>query len=144
MEQVCGCLKKQKWCSPKDENTGGVLTTIAPNPDDLINRTFLTSPDEHGTRNIVRVVELVNKFKAEVQGDPRHAKFKLMYNNLEENGKKDTDYEDIMAYNEIIDHMQLNKTTNGTYWKYHSIIGHQHTPRGHPDQNGSDWNVHVE
>ena len=56
-----------------------------------------------------------------------------------------SDVEDIMTYNEILNHIERdNNDDDGTYWKYRRIVSHQHTPRGNKDRNGSEYNVEVE
>ena len=50
-----------------------------------------------------------------------------------------------MSYNEILNHIERDNTDDdGTFWKYRRIISHQHTPRGHKDRDGSEYNVEVE
>ena len=50
-----------------------------------------------------------------------------------------------MAYNDILDYITRgeNDDDGENYWKYQNIIGHQHTPRGHKDQNGAEYNVQI-
>lgn len=40
--------------------------------------------------------------------------------------------------------MWANDYDGETYWKYRNILGHQHTLRGHKDQNGAEYNVQIE
>ena len=50
-----------------------------------------------------------------------------------------------MTYNEVPNHIEnTERQTEGIYWKYRKIIGHQHTPVGHKDRNGSKHNVDIE
>jgi len=70
--------------------------------------------------------------------DPALVKFKVKFDRSE--------VEDIiMTYNQILNYIEReNNDDDGTYWKYRRIIGHQHTPQGHKDRDGSEYNVEVE
>jgi hypothetical protein len=50
-----------------------------------------------------------------------------------------------MSYNEILDYIEReHNSEDGPLWQIRSLLAHQHTPLGHPDRNGSDYNVKVE
>ena len=76
--------------------------------------------------------------EAERQEDPTLTKFRVHFDS------DDTD--EIMAYNDTLDYITRGKDDDesDTYWKYRRIVSHQHTPRGHPDRNGAEWNIEVE
>ena len=125
----------------KDENGNAILgddgkplVAIAPPPSDLVGRVFLTKPDERGEVNRARVVELIKDFEGKVEKDMNLIKFKLNYDHSSQ--------EDIMSYNEILDYIEREQNNeDGHHWKFRTILGHVHTPVGHKDRMGSDYNV---
>ena len=52
-------------------------------------------------------------------------------------------FEDILSYNKMLEYLVECETNykNGALWEYCWIIGHQHTPVGHRDCKGSNYNV---
>ena len=110
---------------------------MAPHPDDLKGRAFLTSPDHGEQVKRARIAEALDKYEAERLKDPALVKFKVKFDR--------NDVGDIMTYNEILNYIERdNNDDDGTYWKYRRIISRQHTPRGHKDLDGSEYNVEVE
>ena len=55
------------------------------------------------------------------------------------------EFEDLVAYNEVLEHIELNEQNDSTLWKFKQIVSHQ-GPLDHkdPDYKGSRWNVLVE
>lgn len=50
--------------------------------------------------------------------------------------------EDIMAYNNILNHIQREENSaDGIKWKYREILSHQHTYVGHPDRFNNKYNL---
>jgi hypothetical protein len=81
-----------------------------------------------------RVVELVKDFKGKVAKNKDLIKFKLKYDHNE--------LEDVMLYNEILDYVEWeHNNEDGHHWKFQTILGLIHTPGGHKDRMGSDYNV---
>ena len=84
--------------------------------------------------NRARVVELIKDFEGKVAKDKDLIKFKLKYDH--------NDIEDVMSYNEILDFVEReHNNEDGHHWKFRTILGHIHTPVGHKDRMGSDYNV---
>jgi hypothetical protein len=47
-----------------------------------------------------------------------------------------------MSYNKILDYVEREKNNeDGHHWKFRTILGHIHTPIGHKERMGSDYNV---
>jgi hypothetical protein len=47
-----------------------------------------------------------------------------------------------MSYNEILDFVKReHNNEDGHHWKFQTILGHIHTPVGHKERMGSDYNV---
>jgi hypothetical protein len=118
----------------KLEPDGKPMIAISPPPSDLIGRVFLTKPDERGEVNRARVVELTKDFEGKVAKDKDLIKFKSTYDH--------NDFEDVMSYNEILDFVEReHNNEDGHHWKFRTILGHIHTPVGHKERMGSDYNV---
>jgi hypothetical protein len=110
------------------------MIAIAPPPSDICGRVFLTKPDERGEVKRARVVELIKYFEGNVAKNKDLIKFKLKYDH--------NDLEDVMSYNEILDYVEReHNNEDGHQWKFRTILGHIHTPVGHKDRMGSDYNV---
>ena len=113
---------------------GKPMIAIAPPASDLCGRVFLTKPNERGEVNRARVVELIKDFEGKISKDKDLIKFKLKYDH--------SDLEDVMSYNEILDYVEReHNNEDGHHWKFRTILGHIHTPVGHKDRMGSDYNV---
>jgi hypothetical protein len=110
------------------------MIAIAPPASDLCGRVFLTKPNERGEVKRERVVELIKDFEGKVSKYEDLIKFKLKYDH---SGLKD-----VMSYNEILDYVEREyNNEDGHHWKFHTILGHTHTPVGLKDRMGSDYNV---
>jgi hypothetical protein len=113
---------------------GNPMIAIAPPPSDLCGRVFLTKPDERGEVKRARVVELTQDFEDNVAKNKDLIKFKLKYDH--------NDLEDVVSYNKILDYVEREHTNeDGHHWKFRTILGHIHTPVGHKERMGSDYNV---
>ena len=57
----------------------------------------------------------------------------------------DGEYEDIVAYNDILEYITLDTTSEEPFWKFKRIIAHQGLLTStHADYKGSRYNVMVE
>jgi hypothetical protein len=128
---------KDKNGNPRLDSKGDPITVIAPWPSELQGWVFLTKPNKHGDIKCARVVELMNLHDATPEKNKDLVTFKIRYDR--------DDLEDIMSYNEILDYIEReHNSEDGPLWQFRRLLAHQHTPLGHPDQNGSDYNVKVE
>ena len=51
-------------------------------------------------------------------------------------------YDDLLTYNEVLGFINKQVTDeDGEYWQFRSILGIHHTPPGHQDRMGSEFNV---
>ena len=66
-------------------------------PEDLVGRTFLLEKQEDGQRFRARIIEAINLHEDKVKENIELLKFKFTVNN--------DDYEEILAYNDIIHHI---------------------------------------
>ena len=104
-------------------------------PEELVGRTFLMPPEEDGSRFRAKIIEEVNRNKDEGDQDPEMIKFRAVVNN---------DYEEIVAYNDIVDFIEQDQTWDGV-WKFREILDHQ-GPLKPSDKRykGSSYNLQVE
>mgnify|MGYP003337011164 FL=1 len=102
---------------------------------------FLTKPDPRGNRHRARVVEVLKDYEdqVDINTNPISRKFRIQLERGE--GKEAVD--DIMAYNEILDHIEREENISHPEWSFRQILMHQHTPRNHPDRINSDYNVQI-
>ena len=76
---------------PRLNDAGLPSTVMAPHPNDLQGRTFLTNPEKGRQVKRVCIVEAIDKYEAEHLKDPALVKFKVRFDRSE--------VEDIMTYN---------------------------------------------
>ena len=80
-----------------------------------------------------------HKKEVDINLNPISRKFRIQL----EGGVGKEAVEDIMAYNEILDHIEREENISNPEWSFRRILMHQHTPRGHPDRINSDYNVQI-
>ena len=131
-------ILKDKNGKPRLDAKGEPMEVIVPHPDDLQGRTFLTEPDPvTGTTQRLRIVEAIDRQESERKQDPSLVKFRILYEKEDE--------EDVMTYNQILNYIEReDHSDEGTFWKFRKILAHQHTPFGHPDRKGSEYNIKME
>jgi hypothetical protein len=113
---------------------GGQLVYI--DPEELIGRTFLTSPDEQGHRFRARIVKAVEDHDLDVAADKDRVKFLCSMNN--------DAFEEIVSYNEILQFLEKDDPEDNV-WRFKRITSHEGPLRpGHPNWKGSTYNVMVE
>ena len=103
-------------------------------PDELIDRTFLMPPTDNGTRLHTKIIERVEEHKANLMNHPNVVKFKCRMND---------DYEEIVAYNDIVDYIEQDGSWDGI-WKFKEIKAHKKVKPLDPDWKGCWVNVQVE
>ena len=87
--------------------------------EDLVQRVFLTKPDERRNMKRARIVELINKFDDDLNVDPTRCQFKIAFEN------DDSDFEDIISYNGILDYVEREHNNEGGHLlKFRKIISH--------------------
>lgn len=99
------------------DKEGKTVVVIGPLPNDLVSRVFLTKPDERGNMKRVRVVELINKLKDDLEKDSLQCTFNVEFEkNTTSNG--DTHLNNIMSYNNILDYVERkHNNKDGNLWK---------------------------
>ena len=105
-------------------------------PHEIIGKTFLKPTDNNGERMRATVIKCIEDHDKELAKDPDRKKFICSLNNDQ--------YEEIMSYNEIMDHINDQDQEN-IVWKFRRIVAHQGPLHPHSkDYKGSRWNVSVE
>ena len=85
-------------------------------PEDMIGRTFLGIHLDNGEQHRARIVKCIDNHRDKVESNPQRIKFLCSFNNDQ--------YEDIMSYNDIIDHIEKNEDDSGV-WKLRHITAHE-------------------
>ena len=110
-------------------------------PDDIINRTYLTDPDENGQRFRAKVVQKIidNKNNSAIEQRPEDIKFLVSID-----GDK---ADQIVAYNDLMDYLeeQMSDETNADLmWNFKDIVAHEGPLKpSDPSYKGSHYNVLV-
>jgi hypothetical protein len=113
-------------------------------PNDLINRTYLTSPDEQGQRFrakiVQKIVQEVDEHGNKLHAHPDFTKFLVRC----EGDRAD----EIITYNQAMEHIneEFKKTDdpNAILWTFEEIIAHEGPLKaGDPSYKGSLYNVLV-
>ena len=98
---------------------GNPIVVIGMPPEDLVQRVFLTKPDERGNTKRARIIELINKFDDDLEVDPTRCQFKISFED------DDSGFEDIMSYNDILDYVEReHNNEDGHLWRFRKIISH--------------------
>ena len=93
-------ILRGKLGEPRLDLEGNCIVVICMPLEDLVQRVFLTKPDERGNMKRARVIELINKFDADLEVDPTRCKFKISFED------DDSGFEDIVSYNDILDYVE--------------------------------------
>jgi hypothetical protein len=103
---------------------------------ELVGKTFLMPGQQEGTIHRARIVEMIEDHRYSHENSRQHQRFKVSIN--------DNEYDDVMTYGEIIDHINKDSEQE-VFWRFKQISSHQGPLLpGHPDYNGSSYNVQVE
>ncbi len=103
---------------------------------DLVGRTFLMPGQQEGTIHRARIVEMIEDHQYSHENSRQHQRFKVSIN--------DDAYEDVLTYGEIMDYINKDSEQE-VFWRFKRISSHQGPlSPGHPDYNGSTYNVQVE
>ena len=104
---------------------------------DLVGRTFLMEEDEDGLRQRARILEVLDDHEKNVSDNPLLKKFKCRIG--------ESEFEDILSYNEVMQHIEKDDNDAETFWRYKRISGHEGPlTKGHSSWKGDKYNVKVE
>ena len=90
-------------------------------------------PEADGSRHRAKIMSEVQKMKDKGHESPEYIKFKCLVNN---------DFEDIVAYNDIVDCIEKDSTWDGI-WTFEKILTHKKVKPGDKDHRGSGTNCLV-
>jgi hypothetical protein len=116
----------------------GRTSMIIIKPDEIINRTYLTEPDEMGQRYRAKIVKKIVDNENSLAEQPEHIKFLVSI----EGDKAD----EIVAYNDILDYLEeaLEDDSPERMWRFKDIIAHEGPLKPtDPSYKGSAYNVLV-
>ena len=124
-----------------DDNTPSIINEDPQRPmaiidvDDMIGRSYLTPPDEDGTRRRIKIVEKLDEMDRTLANDPTMIKFRAT--------NDEGTVEEIITYNQIMQRLEAEDGDNDE-WRFKAISNHQGPlPSSHPDYKGSQWNVQI-
>ena len=107
-------------------------------PDELLQRTFLMPPNDDGSRDRAKILEIINDHKERTQKEidqhPEMIKFKCIV------GKDKR--EEVVAYNDIVDYIEADESWDGI-WHFEEILDHKIVKPGDPDYDRSRYSVLV-
>ena len=104
-------------------------------PDDLINRTYLTAPDEDRQRFRAKIIQKIVEHENALEQEPNRIKFLVSV----EGEKAD----EIVAYNDIANFLEEEMSdTADQLWTFKDIIAHEgQLAPGDPSYKGSTYNL---
>jgi hypothetical protein len=118
----------------EEEHRPGGMIIIDPN--DIIGRTYLSNPAEDGTRMRLRITQRIEEDEDDRRAHPTVLEF------LSRNGE-DT-YEEVVSYNQILDHLEDDDDGEDGLWRFKSISAHEGPlVPSNPRYKGSKYNVRV-
>ena len=116
--------------TPETERPMANITT-----EDLIGRTYLSQPQEDGTRRRIKIIEQLDDFDNMIANDSNMIKFRA--------STDDGTIEEVITYNQILDKLEAEDGEDDE-WHFKSILNHQGPLKpNHPDYKGSSWNVQI-
>ncbi len=87
-------------------------------PTDLLGRTFLMNPDDDGQIKRACIVEAIKAKDDNLSKDPSYKKFRIEI--------KDKDYEEILSYNKVLEHIERKENDSAdVVWKFRHITAHE-------------------
>lgn len=107
-------------------------------PDELINRTYLTPPDEKGQRFRAKIVQKIQEHVDGLNQQTERTKFLVRLDEAK--------VDEIVAYNDILNYLEEEMSDpSERYWKFKRITAHEGPlAPGDPSYKGSSYNVMVE
>jgi len=118
------------------ELTADVLNSDDFDAEDLIGKSYLSEEQSDGTRYRCEIVRALKEQDLEHGKSRDRQKYIVSVNNDE--------YEEIVAYNEILDYVNRDSDPEDVVWRFESISAHQGPLSAkHKDYKGSSYNVLV-
>ena len=96
-----------------DSNSDRPMTVI--DPDDLIGRTYITSPADDGSQHRIKIVEKLDVLADEMDSMPEMQRFRAT--------NDEGTIEEIITYNQILQRLEKDDGDLGE-WKFKSITSH--------------------
>jgi hypothetical protein len=104
---------------------------------ELVRQTFLMEEDDDGLCCCARIIEVLDDHKKNVANNWVLKKFKCLVG--------EDEFEEILSYNEVMQHIEKNNDDGETFWKYKWISGHEGPlNKNHSSWKGDKYNVKVE
>ena len=121
----------QQTSSTDDPRT---MATI--NFDDVIDRTYLTPPNEDGTRRRMKIIEQLDNIDIAINSDPATVKFRA--------SNDDETITEVITYQQILDKIEF-QDGDADEWHFKAITNHKGPlKQTDPDYKGSSYNVCID
>ena len=122
--------------SDSDRTTESFRPMAVIDPDDLIGRTYITSPTDDGSQHRIKIVEKLDVLADKMNSMPEMQRFRAT--------NDEGTIEEIVTYNQILQRLEKDDGDLGE-WKFKSITSHDGPlNQSSSKYNGSKWNVRVE
>ena len=122
--------------SHADRNTDSSRPMAVIDPDDIIGRTYLTSPADDGTRSRIKIVEKLDALEDEMELMPEMQRFRAT--------NDEGTIEEVVTYNQVLQKLEDDDGDLGE-WKFKAITSHDGPlNQSSSKYNGSKWNVRVQ
>jgi hypothetical protein len=104
---------------------------------DLVGQKFLMEEDDDGFCCRARIIEVLDDQEKNVANNPVLKKFKCLVG--------EDEFEEIISYNEAVQHIEKDDDDGETFWNYKRISGHTcPSNKNHSSWKGDKCNVKVE
>jgi hypothetical protein len=104
---------------------------------DLVRQTFLMEEDNDGLCCRACIIEVLDDHKKNVANNPVLKKFKCLVG--------EDEFQEIISYNEVIQHIEKDNDDGETFWKYKWISGHEGPlNKNHSSRKGDKHKIKVE
>jgi hypothetical protein len=104
---------------------------------DLVGQTFLMEEDDDGLHCRACIIEVLDDHEKNVANNLVLKKFKCLVG--------EDEFEEILSYNEVMQHIEKDNDDGETFWKYKRISGHEDPlNKNRSSWKGDKYNVKVE
>ena len=103
--------------------------------EDLIGRSYLTPPDDDGTRSRLHIVAALDALEQDRANHPENLRFRAANN--------DGTLEEIITYNELMNRLEADDGEDDI-WRFETILDHDGPINSNdPHYKGSSWNLKI-
>ena len=111
--------RKEKILESVPGSNSKQVNTPIFNPTELIGRTFLLDEEKDGTVQRARIIQVIEDHEAKVEKQGDRIQFKVSIG--------DDKFEDILSYQQVLDHIERDEDNGPILWKFKRIVSHRST-----------------